>query len=424
MSRAPRTALLPTEWRASASLSGVYALRMLGMFLVLPVLALYAKELPGSTPGSGGLAIAVYGLTQALFQLPLGMLSDRLGRKKVIYLGLAVFAAGSFIAAAADSVTWLLIGRAIQGAGAVSAAVTALLADLTREEVRTRSMAMIGLSIGLTFSVSLVLSPVLTNWIGVEGLFVLMGVLSMASIALVAGYTPEPTRLRMHQDTQAKVGYIGTVLKDRQLLRLNWGIFVLQAGLMAMFTVLPFALRELGWDKAEHWKVYLPATVIGLALMVPAIIIGETRNKLKPVFILGIGLVLASQAALIFSLGSVWTIGVALVVYFIGFNILEASMPSLVSKIAPANLKGTAMGVYNTMQSLGLFTGGMLGSRAYEAWGYTGVFVLCCVLMALWLVLAWTAPAPLPVKNVVYAVPEHWQAQLDGNCRLLPAFRP
>ena len=191
-----------------------------------------------------------------------------------------------------------------------------------------------------------------------------MGVLSMASIALVAGYTPEPTRLRMHQDTQAKVGYIGTVLKDRQLLRLNWGIFVLQAGLMAMFTVLPFALRELGWDKAEHWKVYLPATVIGLALMVPAIIIGETRNKLKPVFILGIGLVLASQAALIFSLGSVWTIGVALVVYFIGFNILEASMPSLVSKIAPANLKGTAMGVYNTMQSLGLFTGGMMGSRA------------------------------------------------------------
>ena len=190
---------------------------------------------------------------------------------------------------------------------------------------------------------------------------------------------------------------------------------------MAMFTVLPFALRELGWDKAEHWKVYLPATVIGLLLMVPAIIIGETRNKLKPVFILGIGLVLASQAALIFSLGSVWTIGVALVVYFIGFNILEASMPSLVSKIAPANLKGTAMGVYNTMQSLGLFTGGMMGSRAYEAWGYTGVFVLCCVLMALWLVLAWTAPAPLPVKNVVYAVPEHWRAQLDELQRKLQA---
>ena len=421
MARKEKIQMFAQEWRAATSLSGVYALRMLGMFLVLPVLALHAHKLAQADLKQVGMVMAAYGLTQALLQLPLGMLSDKIGRKKVIYLGMSVFALGSFWAAMADTVEALVCARAMQGAGAVSAAVTALLADLTREEVRTRAMSMIGLSIGLTFSVSLVLSPVLTNWIGVEGLFVLMGVLSMASIALVAGYTPEPTRLRMHQDTQAKVGYIGTVLKDRQLLRLNWGIFVLQAGLMAMFTVLPFALRELGWDKAEHWKVYLPATVIGLLLMVPAIIIGETRNKLKPVFILGIGLVLASQAALIFSLGSVWTIGVALVVYFIGFNILEASMPSLVSKIAPANLKGTAMGVYNTMQSLGLFTGGMLGSRAYEAWGYTGVFVLCCVLMALWLVLAWTAPAPLPVKNVVYAVPEHWRAQLDELQRKLQA---
>ena len=399
MARKAKIQMFAQEWRAATSLSGVYALRMLGMFLVLPVLALHAHKLAQADLKQVGMVMAAYGLTQALLQLPLGMLSDKIGRKKVIYLGMSVFALGSFWAAAADTVEALVCARAMQGAGAVSAAVTALLADLTREEVRTRAMSMIG----------------------VEGLFVLMGVLSMASIALVAGYTPEPTRLRMHQDTQAKVGYIGTVLKDRQLLRLNWGIFVLQAGLMAMFTVLPFALRELGWDKAEHWKVYLPATVIGLALMVPAIIIGETRNKLKPVCILGIGLVLASQAALIFSLGSVWTIGVALVVYFIGFNILEASMPSLVSKIAPANLKGTAMGVYNTMQSLGLFTGGMMGSRAYEAWGYTGVFVLCCVLMALWLVLAWTAPAPLPVKNVVYAVPEHWRAQLDELQRKLQA---
>ena len=421
MARKAKIQMLAQEWRAATSLSGVYALRMLGMFLVLPVLALHAHKLAQADLKQVGMVMAAYGLTQALLQLPLGMLSDKIGRKKVIYLGMSVFALGSFWAAMADTVEALVCARAMQGAGAVSAAVTALLADLTREEVRTRAMSMIGLSIGLTFSVSLVLSPVLTSWMGVEGLFVLMGVLSIASIVLVAGYTPEPTRLRMHQDTQAKMDYIGTVLKDRQLLRLNWGIFVLQAGLMAMFTVLPFALRELGWDKAEHWKVYLPATVIGLVLMVPAIIIGETRNKLKPVFILGIGLVLASQAALIFSLGSVWTIGVALVVYFIGFNILEASMPSLVSKIAPAHLKGTAMGVYNTMQSLGLFTGGMMGSRAYEAWGYTGVFVLCCVLVALWLVSAWTAPAPLPVKNVVYAVPEQWRAQLDELQRKLQA---
>ena len=415
----PKIALLPQEWRAATSLAGVYALRMLGMFLVLPVLALHAHDLAGTNaanaPKMVGLAMAMYGLTQALLQLPLGMLSDKIGRKKVIYLGMGVFALGSFWAATATDVHTLIMARAVQGAGAVSAAVTALLADLTREEVRTRAMSLIGLSIGLTFSVSLVLSPILSRWLGVNGLFALMGALSLASIALVAWYTPNPTsaQSRLHEDAQLQVGHIGEVLKNGQLLRLNFGIFVLQAGLMAMFTTLPFALKDLGWDKASHWQIYLPATVIGLVLMIPAIIIGETRNKLKPVFLIGIGLTTAAQFALLGSLNAAWLIGLSLVVYFIGFNILEASMPSLVSKIAPTHLKGTAMGVYNTMQSLGLFTGGMLGSRAYEAWGYTGVFVLCCVLMALWLVLAWTAPAPLPVKNVVYAVPEHWRAQLD-----------
>ena len=423
----PQIALLPQEWRAAVSLAGVYALRMLGMFLVLPVLALHAHDLAGTNaanaPKMVGLAMAMYGLTQALLQLPLGMLSDKIGRKKVIYLGMGVFALGSFWAATATDVHALIMARAVQGAGAVSAAVTALLADLTREEVRTRAMSLIGLSIGLTFSVSLVLSPILSRWLGVNGLFALMGALSLASIALVAWYTPNPTsaQSRLHEDAQLQVGHIGEVLKNGQLLRLNFGIFVLQAGLMAMFTTLPFALKDLGWDKASHWQIYLPATVIGLVLMIPAIIIGETRNKLKPVFLLGIGLTTAAQFALLGSLNAAWLIGLSLVVYFIGFNILEASMPSLVSKIAPANLKGTAMGVYNTMQSLGLFTGGMMGSRAYEAWGYTGVFVLCCVLVALWLVSAWTAPAPLPVKNVVYAVPEQWRAQLDELQRKLQA---
>lgn len=425
--KSPKIALLPQEWRAATSLAGVYALRMLGMFLVLPVLALHAHDLAGTNaanaPKMVGLAMAMYGLTQALLQLPLGMLSDKIGRKKVIYLGMGVFALGSFWAATATDVHTLIMARAVQGAGAVSAAVTALLADLTREEVRTRAMSLIGLSIGLTFSASLVLSPILSRWLGVNGLFALMGVLSLASIALVAWYTPNPTsaQSRLHEDAQLQVGHIGEVLKNGQLLRLNFGIFALQAGLMAMFTTLPFALKNLGWDKTSHWQIYLPATVIGLVLMIPAIIVGETRNKLKPVFLLGIGLTATAQFALLGSLKTVWLIELSLVVYFIGFNILEASMPSLVSKIAPANLKGTAMGVYNTMQSLGLFTGGMMGSRAYEAWGYTGVFVLCCVLMALWLVLAWTAPAPLPVKNVVYAVPEHWRAQLDELQRKLQA---
>ncbi len=418
MAKKPKIQMFPHEWRASTSLAGVYALRMLGMFLVLPVLALHAHGLAAHLPEAEqlkmvGLAMAMYGLTQALLQLPLGMLSDKIGRKKVIYLGMAVFAGGSFLAAVATQVETLVIARAIQGAGAVSAAVTALVADLTREEVRTRAMSMIGLSIGLTFSVSLVLSPILTQWVGVNGLFVIMGILSAASIALVAFYTPNPEQSRLHQDAQAQSGRIGEVLRNGQLLRLNFGIFALQAGLMAIFTALPFALRDLGWEKTTHWQIYLPATVIGLILMIPAIIIGETRNKLKAVFVLGISLVWVAQCALIFSLHSALAIGAVLVVYFIGFNILEASMPSLVSKIAPSDLKGTAMGVYNTLQSVGVFAGGVIGSKMYAAYGFTGVFGFCCVIVGIWLVLAITAPAPKPVKNVVLALPEHWHHRLD-----------
>lgn len=409
--------MLPSEWRASTSMAGVYALRMLGMFLVLPVLALHAHALSGGGAESMkmvGLAMAMYGLTQALLQLPLGMLSDKIGRKKTIYLGMTVFAIGSFMAALANSVEMLIVARAIQGAGAVSAAVTALLADLTREEVRTRAMSMIGLSIGLTFSVSLVLSPILTQFVGVGGLFTLMGVLSLVSLALVKFYTPDPVVSRLHEDAQAQPARIGEVLKNTQLLRLNYGIFALQAGLMAIFTVLPFALRDLGWEKFEHWKVYLPATVIGLVLMVPAIIVGETRNKLKQVFVLGIALVFLAQLALLGSLNSVWLIGLCLVVYFIGFNILEASLPSLVSKIAPSDLKGTAMGVYNTLQSLGVFTGGLLGSKMYAWGGFAAVFGFCCVIVLIWLVMAILAPAPKPVKNVVLAIPEHQRNHLDA----------
>ncbi|WP_304334863.1 MFS transporter [Conchiformibius steedae] len=423
MARKSAIQMFPAEWRASTSLAAVYALRMLGMFLVLPVLSLHAYSLmpAGASPAEwaplAGLAVGVYGLTQAFLQLPLGMLSDKWGRKPVIYAGLTVFAAGCFLAAAAESLPMLIAARALQGAGAVSAVVTALLADLTREEVRTRAMSMVGLTIGLSFSVGLVLSPILSNLIGVNGLFALMGGLTVASMVVVAFFTPNPLRSRLHQDTQAQAGRIGEVLGNGQLLRLNYGIFALQAGLMAMFTTLPLAFQQLGWDKAQLWKVYLPATLIGLVLMVPAIIIGETRNKLKPVFVCGIVLVLAAQAVLAFAMGSVLAIALCLIVYFIGFNILEASMPSLVSKIAPADLKGTAMGVYNTMQSVGVFAGGLIGGKMYALYGYGGTFGFCCTLAALWLVLAMASPAPLPVRNMVAAVPETRRRDLDALAR-------
>lgn len=407
--------MFPQEWRASTTLSGVYALRMLGMFLVLPVLALYAANLPGAENNKAlvGLAMGIYGLTQALLQLPLGMASDKFGRKKVIYIGLIVFAAGSFLAAAADSLHMLVAARALQGAGAVSAAVTALLADLTRTEVRTRAMAMIGLSIGLTFSVSLVAAPLIVDLIGVPGLFVLTGVLTVASIGVVAWLTPNPQASKLHEDAQAQTSRIGEVLKNRQLVSLDFGIFALHAAQMALFTALPFAMQNLGLEKIQHWKVYLPATVTGLAAMVPLIIIGETRNKLKQVFVFGIICIAAAQLGLLFGLSSIWLIAACLVVYFIGFNVLEASLPSMVSKIAPSDLKGTAMGVYNTMQSVGLFAGGAAGGLLFQKYGFSGVFAFCSALMLAWLAVALLAPAPKPVKNISYSVPQHWLGATD-----------
>ena len=331
----------------------------------------------------------------------------------MIYLGLLVFALGSFMAAVATSLPMLVLARAIQGAGAVSAAVTALVADLTREEVRTRAMAMIGLSIGLTFSASLVISPLLSEYIGVAGLFALTGVLTLLSMLVVKFLVPDPVRSKLHEDAEVQPARFGEVLKNKELLRLNFGIFALQCGMMALFTSLPFALQDLGLNKAHHWQVYLPATLIGLVLMIPAIIVGETRNKLKQIFLLGIALIFASQLGLLFGLHSVWLIGLSLIVYFIGFNILEASQPSLVSKIAPAELKGTAMGVYNTMQSVGLFSGGALGGLLFHHFGFNGVFAFCSVLIGAWFAIAAVAPAPAPVKNVVLPVGGAWQGRQD-----------
>ena len=415
MARKNSIRMHPEEMRASMALAWVYALRMLGMFLVLPVLALYAASLPdaGDNKMLVGLAMGMYGLTQAVLQLPLGMASDRFGRKKVIYLGLLVFALGSFMAAVATSLPMLVLARAIQGAGAVSAAVTALVADLTREEVRTRAMAMIGLSIGLTFSASLVISPLLSEYIGVAGLFALTGVLTLLSMLVVKFLVPDPVRSKLHEDAEVQPARFGEVLKNKELLRLNFGIFALQCGMMALFTSLPFALQDLGLNKAHHWQVYLPATLIGLVLMIPAIIVGETRNKLKQIFLLGIALIFASQLGLLFGLHSVWLIGLSLIVYFIGFNILEASQPSLVSKIAPAELKGTAMRVYNTMQSVGLFSGGALGGLLFHHFGFNGVFAFCSVLIGAWFAIAAVAPAPAPVKNVVLPVGGAWQGRQD-----------
>jgi len=400
--------MTPLELRASMSLASIYGLRMLGMFLILPIFAIYAETLPGGHSHLMiGLALGAYGLTQALFQLPFGMASDRFGRKSVIYFGLLLFVIGSFVAASAHDLIWIIVGRAIQGAGAVSAAVTALVADLTREEHRTKAMAMIGGTIGLTFAFSLVAGPALNQWIGIPGIFALTGCLALIALLVVKFVVPDPAISRFHSDAEATPARLREVLRNPQLLRLNFGIFALHAAQMAMFVVVPFALVQTSQlDVNHHWQVYLPIMVISFICMVPAIIYGEKKAKLKPVFVAAIGIMLCAQLLFAVSIHHFWGIVASLTAYFIAFNLLEASLPSLISKIAPAAAKGTAMGVYNTAQSLGVFTGGALGGWLSHTQGFAAVFLFCSVLMGLWLAFAASMQAPLAIKSRMFHLEE------------------
>lgn len=400
------SSLLPSERRAALSLAGIFGLRMLGMFLILPVFALFAKDLPGGEDHTlVGLTLGIYGLTQAVLMIPFGMASDRFGRKPVIIAGLLIFALGSFLAAYADTLMGVMLGRALQGAGAVSAAVSALLADLTREEKRTQAMAMIGSTIGLSFAFSLAAGPVIYRWIGVPGMFALTGVLSLVAILVLKYVTPNPGHSAFHSDAQANPARLKDVVRNGELLRLNWGIFALHAAQMAMFTVVPFALVQAGnLDLEHHWQVYLPVLVGSLVLMVPAIIYGEKKGELKRVFVAAIALMVGAQAGLALSMEFFWGLVGALFAYFVAFNVLEATLPSLISKIAPPEAKGTAMGVYNTSQALGLFFGGAVGGWLAQHQGFFAVFLFCGALMVVWLVLAMAMTPPPRVKTQMFHV--------------------
>ena len=378
------------ERRSSASLALIFALRMLGLFLVLPVFALEAARYPGGDdPALVGLAIGMYGLTQAVFQLPLGLASDRWGRKRVIVAGLLVFAAGSLLAALADSVTGLLAGRALQGAGAVSAAVTALLSDLTRDSVRTKAMAMVGGSIGLMFALALVLSPLLAAWGGLPGIFSLTCALALAGVCAVLWVVPpEP---RAHADAPRAAP--SELLRHTDLLRLNLGVFVLHTVQMSMWVAVPAMLVQAGLAKAVHWQVYLPAVVLSFAAM-GLLFSMERKGRLRAALLGAIGLVLVVQIGLGMlaasgTIPTVWCMALLMFVFFCGFNALEASQPSLVSRMAPAPLRGTALGAYNTLQSLGLFAGGALGGALAKWAGTPALFASTAALCALWLLVSW-----------------------------------
>ena len=393
------------EKRAASGLAAIFGLRMLGMFLILPVFALYAEHLPGGDNHTlVGLALGMYGLTQAILMIPFGMASDRLGRKKVIVFGLVVFALGSFVAATATDIYWTVFGRALQGAGAISAAVTAMLADLTREEHRTKAMALVGSTIGIAFAASLVAGPALNRVIGVPGIFALTGILALAAIWVVKAWVPDPADSHFHADAQANPAKLIDVLKDGQLARLDFGIFALHAAQMAMFVVVPVALKNSGLAADHHWAVYLPVLLGSFLLMVPAIIYGEKRGQMKPVFVGAVALMLLAQLGLAFGIGHFWGIVSALFFYFVAFNLLEASLPSLISKLAPVSAKGTAMGVYNTAQALGLFFGGVFGGWLAQHHGFAAVFMFCVVLMAIWLLASLSMAAPPAIRTRMFHV--------------------
>jgi MFS family permease len=381
------------ERRASASLAAIFALRMLGLFLVLPVFALEAAHYPGGDdPTLIGLAMGIYGLTQGVLQIPYGMASDRLGRKRVIIAGLLVFALGSFVAALAGSLVGLIIGRALQGAGAISAAVTALLADETRDEVRTKAMALVGASIGLMFALSLVLAPLLVTHIGLTGLFTLTGALALAGVAVVLWVVPpEP---RQHKNMPR--GKLSEVLSHAGLLRLDVGVFILHAVQLAMWMGIPALLVQAGLPKNEHWWVYLPAVLASFAVMGATLFPLERRGYLRAVFLAAIGAVALVQLGLLWAADAphiAW-LAFLLFVFFCGFNVLEATQPSLASRIAPPHARGAALGVYNTLQSLGFFAGGAAGGWLVKTHGLPALFIACGVAMAVWFVVAWPMTAP------------------------------
>lgn len=383
------------ELRATGALAGVFAMRLLGLFMVYPVFGGYARHLQGATPVLIGLGLGAYGLTQGLLQIPFGLLSDRVGRKTMISIGLVLFGIGSIVAALSTSIAGVLLGRVLQGTGAIGSVILALVADLTREEVRTRAMAIVGMTIGLSFVAAIVIGPLLASVIGVPGIFWLTAVLALVGIAITLGVVPTPARIVRHHDAEAVPALFARVLRDGELLRLDFAIFALHIILTASFLAVP-GLLATSLHLAEHsdWIVYLPILVVSIALMVPAIIIAEKGGRMKEMFIATIALLSVSLLALALA-GSIGAIVVAaLVGFFTAFNIMEAMLPSLVTKIAPADAKGTATGIYSSAQFLGIFVGGAGGGLAFAQAGTTGVLSFAVIVALLWLAIAVTMHRP------------------------------
>lgn len=383
------------ERRAVFALSGVTSLRMLGLFMVIPLIALYASQLPGATPLLIGLSIGVYGLTQAILQIPFGALSDHVGRKRIITLGLCIFILGSILCALSHTIEGLLFGRALQGAGAIGSTTMALMADLTRVSQRTKAMALAGITIGLSFTLAMILGPVIAAWTKVNGIFWIAAILGVIALVILHTLVPTPEKSTWHAEAEPELQQFPALLKHPQLARLNMGVFILHAMFTASFVAIPISLHtELDLASTQQWMLYLPTLIIGFFLSIPCMLIAEKKHYVKP-FYLGAVLTLGVAEILLWQFASSLLLSVlSLLLFFGAFSLLEAFQPSLVSKTAPANRKGTALGIYSFSQFMGMFIGGALGGWLYGVFGLPSVYLFCAILAFSWLAIAFTMKNP------------------------------
>lgn len=394
------------ERRATWGLGAVFSLRMLGMFMVLPVLTTYGMALQGATQALIGIAIGVYGLAQALFQIPFGLLSDKVGRRPLIVGGLLVFALGSIVAAMSDSIWGIILGRALQGSGAIAAAVMALLSDLTREQNRTKAMAFIGVSFGITFAIAMVLGPIITHALGLSALFWGIALLAIAGIVITLTVIPQPSRHLLNRESAIVKGSFHLVIGNSRLLKLNIGILSLHALLMASFVALPLAMEHAGFLRQQQWVVYLITMLVSFVAVIPFVIYAEKKRQMKRVFVACVVMICLAELVLWFAGQHLWVILAGIQLFFIAFNVMEAILPSLVSKEAPAGYKGTAMGVYSTSQFIGVAIGGSLGGWLLQLNGTGMVFLGSAVIAAVWLLVSMTMQEPAYVSSFRIQLPD------------------